>query len=191
MRQFVLATAGACAMVLGLAAAKTAAVPDHGGDAVVAAIEAQSASGTIRSVDLEGKSFVLTTGQGDLALGVTQHTTFKLDGKESTMRDALRAGAKATVVHEGRVASSVDVASKADLAAVEMAEGSIKSVDAEGMSFVLTTAAGDVTVRVNARTTYTLDGKESTLKDAVRVGAKARVSHEQSQATRVEVQTKA
>ena len=192
MKLFVLAAAAASAAVLGLASASTPSVSGTGHEHGCIALEAQSASGTIRSVDLEGKSFVLGTEKGDVTLGVTQNTTFKLDGKESTMREALRTGAKAVVVHEGRIASSVDVQTKAQLerAAIETAEGSIRSVDPEGMGFVLTTAGGDVSLKVSAKTSFTLDGKESSMREAVKVGARARVAHEAGQATRVDVSTK-
>src|SRR5437870_7850015 len=60
-------------------------------------------------------------------------------------------------------------------------EGSIKSVDTKAKSFVLSVGSGkdakEVTVKVDDKTKYTLDGKDSTMDKALVVGNKAKVKH--------------
>ena len=70
------------------------------------------------------------------------------------------------------------------------AEGVIKSVDATGSSFVISTGVGndkkDVTIKFNNDTKYTLDGKDSTKDAALVVGHRAKVTHTNSVASRVD-----
>lgn len=65
--------------------------------------------------------------------------------------------------------------------------GSIKSVDAANNRFVMTIRDRDVTIRVNEKTTYTLDGAPSTMEEALKAGANAKVTHEDYMATSVAV----
>lgn len=65
--------------------------------------------------------------------------------------------------------------------------GAIKSVDAANDRFVVTVGERDVTFRVNERTQYTLDGEESTMAAALKVGADAKVTHEDYLASKVAV----
>lgn len=71
--------------------------------------------------------------------------------------------------------------------------GAIKSVDAEAKSFVLTVKDGedgkDVTLKVDDKTKYWLDGKEATLDEALKAGATARVAHTDGLATKVDVKS--
>ena len=73
----------------------------------------ESAEGTIAGVDLEKKSFTLRVGSDGhtLELKVTDRTAFKLDGKDSSMAEAVKTGRTAKVSHEDKVASRVDVKS--------------------------------------------------------------------------------
>jgi hypothetical protein len=65
-------------------------------------------------------------------------------------------------------------------------EGSIKSVDSTAKSFVLTVSGKDVTVRVDANTKYILDGKDSTMAEALKAGYKAKVTHKDGLASKVD-----
>src|SRR5262245_53373636 len=71
-----------------------------------------------------------------------------------------------------------------------VASGTIKSVDAGASKFVLTTNDGDKTISVTNSTKYTLDGKDSTMSDALKVGYTARVTHADSKATMVATSSK-
>jgi hypothetical protein len=62
--------------------------------------------------------------------------------------------------------------------------GKIKSVDATAKTFVLG-ANRDLTVTVNDKTTFTLDGNASTFADAVKVDATAVVTYSMEGKTRV------
>ena len=67
------------------------------------------------------------------------------------------------------------------LAQEKTTEGTIKSFDANANSFVISTGVGndkkDVTIKVNATTKYTLDGKEATKDQALASGNTAKVKH--------------
>ena len=73
--------------------------------------------------------------------------------------------------------------------------GKVKSVDADGKGFVLTTGRGenttDKTVKVNADTKYLLDGKASSMADVVKVGQKVKVTPAEGTAATVESKTPA
>ncbi len=79
----------------------------------ILAPDLESVSGEIKRVDLEKKQFVLAPiGKEDMTITVSESTTFTLDGKPSTMKEALVNGHSATVQHEKGGASRVDVRSK-------------------------------------------------------------------------------
>jgi hypothetical protein len=69
-------------------------------------------AGAIKSVDITGKSFVLTVGTGkdakDITITFDDKTTYTLDGASSTMEKAMAIGHKASVKHTNNVAVSVD-----------------------------------------------------------------------------------
>ena len=67
--------------------------------------------------------------------------------------------------------------------------GSIKSVDAANNRFVVTIRDREVTFRVSEDTKYTLNGEESTMAEALRIGGDAKITHEDYLASKVEVTT--
>jgi hypothetical protein len=77
--------------------------------------EARTAEGTIKSVDIAGNSFVLSTGIGndkkDVTVKVTADTKYTLDGKNATRDTALVVGNHAKVTHTDNTASKVDAKS--------------------------------------------------------------------------------
>lgn len=86
------------------------------------------------------------------------------------------------------LASSSDVDLPALSASrIAVAEGTVKSVDAKGMSFVLTTGGKDITVTVIKDTKYKVDGKDAKMEDALKPGAKVKVTHADAKASLVEV----
>jgi len=82
-----------------------------------------------------------------------------------------------------------DAAAAATITALEgrTDSGSIKSIDASNSRFVITIRDREVTVRVNEKTEYTLDGEKSTMAEALKVGANAQVTHEDYLASKVAV----
>ena len=189
MKLMITAVMAGCAAVLG--SAQIASASTHVNAPSVLRATFDDLQGTIKTVDVNGMSFVLTAAGNDTTIRFDERTAFVLDGKASTASEALRVGATTQVSHKDRLASRVDVKSKVDTAALAAElDGSIKSVDEKGMSFVVTSSGGDVTVRVNADTVFTLDGKDSTMRDALRVGASAHIVHRDNLASRVEVRGK-
>src|ERR1035437_10133875 len=81
------------------------------------AADAQSKSGTVKSVDATAKTFVVNLEARPLTFTVNDKTKFTLDGKESTFEAAVKVDAKVTVSYskdgEARVASKVDAKSVA------------------------------------------------------------------------------
>jgi hypothetical protein len=73
---------------------------------------AESATGTISNVDSAKKIFTLNTKSGNIEVKISDSTEFTLDGKAASMADAIKIGREATVSHENRVASRVDVKSE-------------------------------------------------------------------------------
>ena len=73
---------------------------------------------------------------------------------------------------------------------VKTVEGTIKSYDAAAKSFVISTGVGndvkDMTVRINADTKFTLDGKASTAEAVLRGGTRAKVKHTDGTAASVD-----
>ena len=69
-------------------------------------------------------------------------------------------------------------------------KGEIASIAEDGTSFVLKAGDDEVTVKVTESTKYMVDGKESAKGDALKVGAKAQVTHEEGTASKVEIATK-
>lgn len=74
-------------------------------------MSSDKAEGTISAIDMDAKSFTLQTKNGDVVVRTSDKTVFSLDGKDSTMAAALKAGRKATVEHKDRTAIRVDVTS--------------------------------------------------------------------------------
>lgn len=75
-------------------------------------VQSERDRGVIADVDRENKTFALErSGGSKITIRVTDETSFTLDGEESTMEEALRAGHEAVVTHSGRVAESVDATS--------------------------------------------------------------------------------
>ncbi len=65
--------------------------------------------------------------------------------------------------------------------------GTIKSVDAANNRFVVTIRDREVTFRVSPDTKYTLDGEESTMAEALKVGGTAKITHTDYLAAKVDV----
>jgi hypothetical protein len=163
--------------------------------------DVQIANGTIKEVDTERSRFVLATGEQEVEISYTRRTQFTLNGEESTMEEALKAGHEANVRHRNNIAIRVDATAKSQpqqhltlfgLDDVQSANGSIKSVDAERNRFVMATGDGDeeITIRVNERTQYTLDGEESTKEAALKEGHHVNVRHRNNMAIRVDATTR-
>ena len=70
-----------------------------------------SIEGTILRVDVENQVFTLKTADEQIQISVTNATEFTLDGKKSSMSEALRAGRSASVTHADGTASRVTVIS--------------------------------------------------------------------------------
>lgn len=74
--------------------------------------------------------------------------------------------------------------------------GVVKSIDAEHSTFVLTVKGKDkdspdtdVTITVNDKTVYKLDGKDVAMGDVVKVGNRVMVTHEGNVASEVQYKT--
>src|SRR5262245_53039793 len=93
----------------------------------------------------------------------------------------------------GSVSSSATATTALVAADAKTEAGTIKSVDTAAKSFVLTVGTGkdakDVTVTVNDKTTYTLDGAASTMDKALAAGRKATVKHTAGLAASVDATT--
>ncbi len=84
----------------------------------------------------------------------------------------------------------------ASLEATDIAHGVIEKVAPEAMEFTLRVdeepeamSAKSMVLKVNDKTVYTLDGRASTMKDALKVDRQATVSHEDKVAIRVDVRS--
>ncbi len=74
---------------------------------------AERVSGTVRSADVEGKSFRLADADGkETTLSFDAKTKFVLDGQEVDATRLLAAGTKVTVSHEDHVALKVEASTK-------------------------------------------------------------------------------
>lgn len=81
------------------------------------AAETEIVEGSIQRVLPESNEFVLRVAEPEsmqddaklLTIKVNEHTTYTLDGEESTMKEALVPGRHAIVTHEDKVAMSVAV----------------------------------------------------------------------------------
>ena len=74
----------------------------------------------------------------------------------------------------------------AESVAYEEVTGTIQRVAEDGSSFVLEVEGREVTIEVNERTKYRLDGEESRKGSALKVGNQATVTHEGRVATVVD-----
>ena len=68
-------------------------------------------------------------------------------------------------------------------------DGVIRSVDFENNRFVLMVDDKPMSFKISDKTAYTVDGKTASREEALKVGAKATVSHDESQVSRVDVTT--
>ena len=81
---------------------------------IALAADGQVKDGTIKSVDAQAKTFVLTREPSPMTFTVNDKTVFTLDGKESTFEAAIKADRKASVTYvrgdaQTRTASKVQV----------------------------------------------------------------------------------
>jgi hypothetical protein len=130
----------------------------------------RATTGMVKSVDSAGKSFVVTTGR---AGGQQRDVTIKTDDQTHYMRGAdngafadVKEGKYAIVLGQGTpdtgvTAREVFVLEKQGGSAT----GAVKSVDAAGKSFIITTGRPggqqrEVTVKVNDKTKF-FNGRES------------------------------
>lgn len=97
--------------VVGVACAATAiaAVPTRVDVVSMSVAESETVSGTIKSVNADEKQFVLTVDNEDIEVSVDEDTVYTLDGEKSSMKEALKQGRSASVTHEDKLASRVDV----------------------------------------------------------------------------------
>ncbi len=65
---------------------------------------AASIDGTIRSVDMEGRSFVIESDGKTISIRVDDNTRYMLDGKTSTMTEVVKTSAKVKVSHKDHLA---------------------------------------------------------------------------------------
>jgi hypothetical protein len=153
---------------------------------------AEKASGTIKSISSETKSFVIVSGEKDLSLTWNEKTKFLLDGKEVDASRLLQIGGKVTVSHEKGVVSSVEGTTKpaGELMLAEKASGTIKSVSSETKTFVIVAQEKDLSLTWNEKTKFMLDGKEVDASRLLQIGGKVTVSHEKGVVSSVEGTTK-
>jgi hypothetical protein len=150
---------------------------------------AQVKDGIIKTVDADGKGFILTRDPRPLPFKIDDKTVITLDGKASTFAEAVKPDLKAKVTYtkpgDDRVASKVEVttgavapaAPKADAPAPQVKDGTIKSVDADGKGFILTRDPRPLPFKIDDKTIITLDGKASTFAAAVKPDLKAKVTY--------------
>ena len=79
---------------------------------VALAADPQTKTGVVKSVDVKAKTLVVKLTPRDLTFTVTDTTTFTLDGKPSTLEEAVKEGFKVSVTYtrEGdtRMATKVE-----------------------------------------------------------------------------------
>lgn len=129
------------------------------------AYSAESVSGIVKSVDVEGKKLVVTPTGKDTTVDVTvnDRTVMKTDSGEAYSLKSLKAGDGVGIAHAGGLALSIQVAVKP-----EELVGHVKSVGADLKTFVVTLLGDstDATVAVNAETSIvSTDGKKLELKE--------------------------
>lgn len=109
-----LTTIVGCAVILSassLALAINASSPAPRAEIVAA--NAASVEGTIRSIARDKASFVLQVDENKTeTISINDKTVYMLDGTSSTRDEALKSGRDATVMHEEKVASRVEVSSE-------------------------------------------------------------------------------
>ena len=102
--------------VLGAALAVPVGVPvfDSHAAPVVAQDETQTISGSIKSVNKEAKSFVVTgADKKDTTVRCDDKTVYMLDGKVAKMEEVVKVGSDVTVTHKAGAASKVEAKTKA------------------------------------------------------------------------------
>ena len=146
------------------------ATESNGGDlALLVRVMPVTLTGLVKSVDTTAKSFVLTTkNSGDVAITVDAKTKFAIQGVRNATLNDLKVGSRAVVV--AMETSGGNLALTVRVMPVTLV-GQIKSIDASGKSFVLTTKAlGDVTINVDANTKYQVPGNKSATLNDLKVG---------------------
>ncbi len=153
------------------------------------ALRADEVSGIVKSVDLEGKKFVVTPNGKDSAVDVVVNdkTIMKNEAGEEIALKELKAGDGVGVVSKAGIALNV-------LVAVKPSEltGHVKSVGANLKTFVVTETgtSTDVTVAVNPGTAIvTTDGKKIELKE-LKKGDGVGIAHTNSLASKIVVSVK-
>ena len=92
-----------------------------------------------------------------------------------------------TLVAAPMAVSAQEGAQSATVAyAVEMAEGTVQSVDLENDSFTLKVGERTLDVKIGEGTAYILDGQASTREQVLKRGATVTVTHEGGRASKVE-----
>ena len=153
------------------------------------AIHADELSGIVKSVDLEGKKFVVTPIGKDSAVDVVVNdkTIMKNEAGEEVALKELKAGDGVGIVHKAGIALNV-------LVAVKPSEltGHVKSIGANLKTFVVTETGTttDVTVAVGPDTAIvTTDGKKLELKE-LKKGDGVGIAHTNSLASKIVVSVK-
>ncbi len=145
------------------------------------------ASGEIVKVDLEKNYFQIRHADADMTIVINEKTIFTINGKEAKPEEALKKGHAAVVTHEGRVAIRVDVTTS--MLFIDEVSGEIVKVDLEKNYFQIRHADADMTIVINEKTVFTINGKEAKREEALKKGHTAVVKHEGRIATRVDVTT--
>ena len=150
---------------------------------------AEEVSGIVKTVDAEGKKFVVTpTGkESTVDVVVNDKTVIKTETGEALALKELKAGDGVGVAHKGGVALNI-------LVAVKPSEltGHVKSVGANLKTFVVTETGTttDVTVAINPDTSIvTTDGKKLELKE-LKKGDGVGIAHTNSLAAKIVVNVK-
>lgn len=89
---------------LGLSAVAMSSAP-------TVAFAESSVDGSVKSVDLTAKSFVIQAGDEEITVRTDGSTKYVLDGKDSTFADVVKRGVRVTVKHEDGLASRVEAKS--------------------------------------------------------------------------------
>lgn len=106
-------TALACTLSASAALAAPVGVEIRGASQALEQPSAERVSGTVRSANVEEKSFRLADADGkETTLSFDAKTKFVLDGQEVDATRLLAAGTKVTVSHEDHVALKVEASTK-------------------------------------------------------------------------------
>lgn len=145
---------------------------------------AEQLRGQVRAV--EDDAFVVAHGEETTRVRTTNDTEYRLDGETATRSAVLAAGRSVLVEHADGVASRVEANSSMPLAP-EAVRGTVGDITDAG--FTLTTQGEPLTVRVDDKTKYLLDGEPAERSTVVKAGRVVSVEHTDGLATSVSAMT--